>query len=80
MMEWHWAEDASWWGMGVEMIAWVLVLSVLIGLSVWAVYRISRREPPHDASPEDLLRRRFAAGEIDSEEYQRRLSVLGQHG
>lgn len=79
-MGWHWAEDGSWWAMGLGMIAWVLVLAVLIGLVVWAINRTSRAEPPRVDSPEDLLRRRFAAGEIDAEEHQRRRSVLHQHG
>ncbi|WP_246204467.1 SHOCT domain-containing protein [Streptomyces tailanensis] len=34
---------------------------------------------PADAeAPEDILRRRYAAGEIDEDEYLRRMSGLGQ--
>ena len=59
----------------------VLVLCVLG--SVWLVRRL--RQDVH-ASPasrngdsaHDTLRRRYAAGEIDDDEYERRLSVLSR--
>ena len=36
--------------------------------------------PPTQASPEQLLAERFARGEIDEEEYRRRLQVLRAEG
>jgi uncharacterized membrane protein len=36
----------------------------------------SGRTEQRGESSEELLRRRFAAGEIDAEEYERRLEVL----
>ncbi|MFJ9011637.1 hypothetical protein [Streptomyces canus] len=36
--------------------------------------------PPAPTSPEQLLTERFARGEVDEEEYQRRLPVLHSTG
>jgi putative membrane protein len=55
---------------------------VLIGL--WLVWRVvgggsaARRDGPRDEAPdaEEILKRRFARGEIGQEEYERRLSRL----
>ncbi|CAL9352345.1 MULTISPECIES: SHOCT domain-containing protein [unclassified Streptomyces] len=41
-------------------------------------HRAASGRPPGDPSPLDVLGRRFAAGEIDEEEYGRRLSVLDE--
>lgn len=38
-----------------------------------------RGQGREQARPEDLLAERFARGEIDEEEYQRRLAVLRDH-
>jgi len=43
-------------------------LSVVGTLAVWA--------PPVEDSPERILARRFASGEIDEEEFNRRLDTL----
>jgi putative membrane protein len=67
---WHAGE---WWMMGIGLLFWL----VLLGLAVWFIVRASgqeRAEPRGDAA-EEILRRRFAAGEIDAEEYERRLEV-----
>ncbi len=60
--------------MGIGSLFWLIVL----GLVVWLTVRITARRgaEPRDESAEELLRRRFAAGEIDGEEYERRLEVL----
>ena len=74
MGEWS---DVGWWGMGVAMIAWVLVLAFIVGLVVWAMNRSERANAARGSdSGEEVLRRRFAGGEIDADEYQRRLAVL----
>jgi putative membrane protein len=83
------------WGLGVltTFVFWGLVIWAIVALVSWA--RDSRPEsldaagPPgpglgDDSRPgeeaELILARRFAAGEIDAEEYHRRLEVLrGQH-
>lgn len=65
--------------MGYMWIWWLLGALVLIAL-VWAVVRAAT--PAVGAtgagreSPEQILKRRFAAGEIDREEYKARLNDL----
>jgi uncharacterized membrane protein len=63
--------------MGLAMVIWVLV----VVLAVWVVVRLVGQRPSRgDAeSAEELRRRRFASGEIDAEEYDRRLAVLRRH-
>jgi len=70
-MHWgNWDSMQDWW--------WVMALGMTIfwGLVIWAVVRVlsDRREQ----GPDDILRRRLAAGEITEDEYQRLRSTL--HG
>ena len=69
-------------GMAVGMLLWALVGLALLVLAVvatvWLVRRMgpeSRGEQQHDGA-EHVLRRRYAAGEIDDEEFHRRLAAL----
>lgn len=58
--------------MGLEL----LVLPLLIVLAVWFVSQTPNRADRRGDSAEDALRRRFANGEIDGEEYEHRLALL----
>lgn len=75
-MPWHgngW--NGWWWHMGFMPLFWV----VLIVVVVWALARGNSGRPhmgERPDSPEQILKRRYAAGEIDKEEYDRRLSDL----
>ena len=67
------------WGMGAGgWIAMTVFLIALLGLVVWAVTRLlpaggrgPDAGPPRAETPEEILDRRFARGEIDGEAYQR---------
>ncbi len=64
------------WGMWI----WPILL---IALVVWIVWIVSRRmgEPPRGQdNAEEVLRRRYAAGEIDEAEFERRLAELRRQG
>ena len=50
-----------------------LVLVLLVRLVAGSTGGFSRRD---DETPEQILKRRYAKGEIDSEEYQHRLADL----
>lgn len=71
----------SWWGwlaMGAGML-------VFWGLVIWAIAAIFRGSDwtwrrPERPDPERILAERFAAGEIDEDEYQRRLQILRSTG
>lgn len=75
-MGWPWM-DGGWWWMGFGMLPAALLLLVLIGLVVWLASRNSGGQPARRVDPaEETLRQRFASGEIDAEEYERRLALL----
>jgi putative membrane protein len=57
------------------LISWLIGIGLLIGLVWFLVSALARRTPPSD-SPESILRRRYAAGEINTEEFEQRLAAL----
>ncbi len=58
------------------MLGWVLVIG-LVAVVIWLLVSGQRGGLPEtDESPEVLLKRRYARGEIDREEYMRRLEDL----
>jgi putative membrane protein len=62
------------WGWGMMGFGWVIGL-VVIGVLVWAVIQATQRwgDP---GTAEATLADRFARGEIDDDEYRRRLAAL----
>jgi putative membrane protein len=65
-----------------EVLLLILFLGGLVAVVTWLVVRIfprvrrdERLEAPRD-SAEEILRERFARGEISAEEYQRSLGIL----
>lgn len=69
-------------GMMLGMLVWGLVGLALLVLAVVGVVWVVRHSDdnrsalPAAESPEELLRRRYAAGEIDEDEYLRRQAGL----
>ena len=68
-----------WWHWGIG----ILLFAIFIGLVVWAVLRVTSQRSSAGgtgggagSAAEDLLRHRFAAGEIDEEEFNKRLETL----
>jgi putative membrane protein len=74
----------GWGGMGVGgMIGMVVFWLVLIALIVWAVSRLlpgrqmrQSQPQPGQETPEEILDRRFARGEVDLETYQLQRAAL----
>jgi len=90
MMCWWWGQ-AGWWSMGplwaVMALFWLVVLLGAAAVVFWLVLGTSRRSMGHgmgfrpvQETPEEILRRRFAAGEIDENEFRRRQDTLRQDG
>lgn len=54
---------------------WIL----LFGLLIWGVYRLTTRAPSRSTrdTPLDVLQRRYAKGDLSTEEYEERKRVLG---
>ena len=63
--------------MGMMAIWWLLGL-VVLGMVIWAVIRAagSPGNGRGEESPETILKRRYARGEVDREDYERRLTDL----
>ncbi|GGM05909.1 hypothetical protein GCM10010129_56940 [Streptomyces fumigatiscleroticus] len=70
---WGW----GWFAMSAGMILfWALIITIAV-LLFRALNRPHEHTPtPATPSAEDILRERLARGEIDEEEYRRRLSAL----
>lgn len=76
---WH---DAWGWGFGgfVLMILMMgLFWAAMIATAVWAIRRLSPRDAHTGGAPTNAMRvleERFARGEIDADEFQRRRVIL----
>jgi putative membrane protein len=69
---WPYMGSMGWW-MVLWPVAGIIVLVLLVRLVAGSIGGFSRRD---DETPEQILKRRYAKGEIDSEEYQHRLADL----
>jgi putative membrane protein len=72
----------GWVGGGFWLLIGFLLLIALVVLVVWAVMHLSRtgRAAMHDPSrptPNDILRERFARGEMTAQEFEDAKKVLG---
>ena len=77
MMGWN-MDGGAWLGMGLGMVLWVVLAVVVVWLIVRGLIALERtRTDGRDSSgPDDILRERFARGEIDADEFERRLTLL----
>jgi putative membrane protein len=79
MMFWydHDVSGWGWFGMSVGMVLfWALIITALVLVFRAANQPHEHTHTPAAPTPEQILAERFARGEIDEEEYQRRLSAL----
>lgn len=61
--------------MGGMWIWWIIGI-VIIAAVVWAIQGSSTRNVDSDVSAEELLKRRYARGEINKEDFEKRLQDL----
>jgi len=76
---------AGWYGMIFGPVFMILVLAVVIAVAVLIVrwlggpwYGAPPHYPPPGRTPLDILKERFARGEIDKNEFEERRRVLGE--
>ena len=85
MMFWYGDNMSAWGyaGMGIGMVLfWVLIIVGIVALVRYSGPGSQQdgRPPFTDApSPEQVLARRFAHGEIDETQYRERVAVLRDH-
>lgn len=85
-----WGPHMMWWGGGWAMIFGPLFMILFLAVLIAAVAFLARRvdgpwqtsAPPHHTppgrTPHDILKERFARGEIDKDEFEERRRVLGE--
>lgn len=79
-MMWYWHDDAGWAGWSLMLFSMLLFWG-LMGWGIWAVLRLGVRTDTAERSPEQMLRHRFAAGELDAEAYsQAQAALAGRDG
>ncbi len=64
------------WGWLLGLLMMLLFFGGLTVLAIWAVRTFSGPRPSAQESPLDVLKRRFAAGEISAEEYEKARRAL----
>jgi putative membrane protein len=74
--------DWAGWGSGIWMLGGLLLVIGVIVLVAWAVTRSSRgggppTQDPSRPTPSDVLRERFAHGEITEQEFEQAKKALG---
>ena len=74
-MMWYWHDDAGWAGWSLMLFS-MLIFWGLLGWGIWAVLRIGQGTGAAERSPEQVLRHRFAAGELDADAYRHAQVVL----
>lgn len=81
MMGWYVGDHMSGWGWVGMTLSTVLFVGLLVlgGLLLVRVARQPER-PLTPPTPEQLLAERYARGDIDEEEYRRRLATLTDTG
>ena len=65
----------DWWFLGMHAFWWLFWLLIIIAF-VLLFTPVPKQQVRQRASPLDVLQRRYAAGEISTEEYEQRRAVL----
>lgn len=67
----HYFEMNNWNMHGMGWIFWI----ILLGVVIWFIYYTSSQISQKD-TPLDILKKRYARGEIDKEEYEEKRNVI----
>ena len=60
----------------IWMATWLSIVAGLVGSLIWFFWTSSQGQSESGESAETILKQRYAKGEIETEEYERRLSEL----
>ena len=72
----YWYPDMMGWGGGIGMIIFWIVIIIIIALSVKFIVTQSSERTERKESPIEVIKRRYASGEIDKEEYEQKKKDL----
>ena len=67
MVGWGWGGGGAWWGL-LSFVFMVLVIGGTVVLVTWGVQQLGPRH--HSDQPLDVLKRRYARGEITREQFE----------
>ncbi len=70
----HWD---SWWHAGGMWFFWLVVIAV-VSVAIYLAARAMKKSEPPRESPEEILKKRFARGDIDREQYEEAMKDLRQ--
>jgi putative membrane protein len=73
-MWWH--GDWTWWGWLAMTFSMLVFWGVLIAGMVWAIRSFQSGGTPSRSDARDILRERFARGEIDEDGFRRAMAAL----
>jgi putative membrane protein len=74
----HWDMMDNWGAAsGLWMIVGMLVVAVVVLIGVWLIVRSNRETRSRSSSALDILRERFARGEITKDEFETARKTLG---
>jgi len=69
--------NMGWFGAGGMWLFWILLIVVVVVLARWLMAQGgSSRLPAAGESPEQILKRRYARGEMSEDEYEQHLTAL----
>lgn len=77
--DWGWGMHPMWWGWGLGMMVMMLLFwgLVIVGLVILIRWLIGQSKEGRSDSPTEVLRQRYARGEIDKEQFESMKRDLG---
>ncbi len=66
----------SWWFLGMHVFWWIFWAALLLWAYRWAMSILKRQELQGRETPLEVLQRRYAAGELSTQEYEERKARL----
>ena len=72
----HWYPDMMGWGGGIGMIIFWIIVIILIVVLVKFIATQSSGRTERKETPIEIIKRRYASGEIDKEEYEQKKKDL----